>query len=118
MTAERLIDHRTERRRDRRNRSLLAAKIIVGDCVTSADCVIRSHSAGGAQIRLSSQVPLGAPLSLLAISEGMLWDAEVIWRRNEFVGLRLGPAHDLRTAPAAGRRIRALWSELQPRRSD
>jgi hypothetical protein len=52
-------------------------------------------------------------MHLVQIKEGIVWDAEVIWRRGNRVGLKLKTRHDLReTTEKQLRALRAIWSQM------
>ncbi len=105
-----------ERRGGPRSRVLLAGKIIVGDALFSADCQIRDLSTRGARVRISPEVQLGAPLHLLLVKEGRLFDATMAWRRGDEAGLALTAVYDLHIDHDPARtRIRELWAALRPR---
>jgi hypothetical protein len=110
-------DRRTgaPRRGGVRARSLLTGKLVIGDGEVSHDCVIRNLSAKGARVRVSSALGLPATAGLLVVKEGLLFDAAVVWRRGDQVGLTFTGQHDLRddTDPAH-RGVRALWTALAP----
>jgi hypothetical protein len=77
-----------ERRESRRQKTLLAGKIIFGANRFAMDCSIRDLSAGGA--RLSFADPLGIPdeFELQLPSRGTVFRAEVRWRRRREVGVK------------------------------
>lgn len=106
----------SERRGDLRARTLLSGKIIVGDGLMSADCVIRDLSLKGARVRVSAAVRLSSPIGLLIVRDGLFFDAAVAWRRVDETGLIFKELYDLRTdRDPARRNLRALWAELTPR---
>ena len=64
-------------------------------------------------IETSSPHLIPAKLHLVQVTEGIAWDAEVIWRRGVRIGLRLGARHDLReTTEKQLRALRAIWSQM------
>jgi hypothetical protein len=102
-----------ERRRAGRSRALLAGKLANEDATTTIDCVIRNISADGAMIETTTPHLFPANLHLVQIKEGLAWDATVIWRRGNRVGLSLGDRHDLRETTAKQlRALRAIWSQM------
>jgi hypothetical protein len=108
-----------ERRNAARSRTLLQGKLIVGDALYSAECVIIDLSATGARVRVSRDFRLGPPLSLLFVTDGQLVDVAAAWRRGEEAGLVITGEHDLKTDRHPNRRqIRELWRALLPRGDD
>jgi hypothetical protein len=99
-----------------RARALLAGKIIIGRGLISPDCVIRDLSSSGARVRISAETDLPPKVSLLVIKEGLLFEANVAWRRGDQTGLAFVGQYDLRgDVDAAHRGARALWVELADR---
>lgn len=102
-----------ERRRANRQRALLAGKLANEDATSSIDCVIRNLSADGAMIETTTPHLIPSHLHLVQIKEGVAWDAEVIWRRGNRIGLSLGDRHDLReNTEKQLRALRAIWSQM------
>jgi hypothetical protein len=85
------------RRNAVRSRTLLSGKVIVGDALYSADCVIADLSGTGARVRVAPGIGLGTPLSLLLVKDGRLLEATAAWRRDDEVGLVFTADHDLKT---------------------
>jgi len=110
------VGHVDNRRRARRARTLLAGKIIAGNGLNVLDCMIRDFSSGGARVRISAATALPPKVSLLVIKEGLLFEANVAWRRGDETGLTFVGRYDLRgdVAPAH-KGVRALWMELASR---
>jgi hypothetical protein len=106
-----------ERRRHPRHRTLLGAKICYGDeYALSMDCTVRTLSDAGANLRVLATQPLPSQFILLIVGEAHAYDARVIWRRGDFVGVSLGEAMDMRPSPAPDRlkAVRRLWAALAP----
>jgi len=83
-----------ERRISYRARTLVAGKVLVGEPIT--DCVVRNLSVRGAHVRLLGAVKLPPTIQLLLTSEGLLFDATIIWRRADKIGLAFTAHRDLR----------------------
>jgi hypothetical protein len=105
-----------ERRAEHRIRTLIYGKLIIDDGLASLDCVVRNRSAGGAQVRVLGAEEPPPTVRLLFITEGLLFDATVVWRRGDKIGLAFSGHHDLRhdddprlTA------IHALWMDVAQR---
>jgi|SRR5215217_334736 len=108
----------SQRRRAERKRSLLAGKLSNADSSLTVDCTIRDLSDTGALVELVSPELLPKALRLLVIKEGVVRDAEVVWRRGNRMGLSLGERHDLRETSEKDltdkqlRVLRAIWSHM------
>lgn len=102
-----------DRRRTQRQRSLLTAKLANRDASITLDCVIRNISTEGALVETTSPHLIPHELHLMQVREGIVWDAEVIWRNGNRIGLVLGDRHDLRETTAQQlRALRNIWSHL------
>jgi hypothetical protein len=102
-----------ERRAIMRQRALLAGKLATSEAAETIDCVIRNISAVGAMVETTSPHLIPNELHLVQINEGIAFDAEVIWRRGNRVGLRLKDRHDLRKPVADQLKVlRAIWSHM------
>lgn len=102
-----------ERRRSLRQRALLAGKLANEDATSTIDCTIRNLSPDGAMIETTAPHLVPNQLHLVQVKEGVAWDAEVIWRRGNRVGLALKDRHDLRETTARQlRALRAIWSQM------
>lgn len=102
-----------ERRRGQRNRALLAGKVANVDASQTLDCVIRNLSPDGAMIETSTPHLVPSEMHLVQIKDGIAWDAEVIWRRGNRVGVKLNARHDLRESTEKQlRALRAIWGQM------
>jgi hypothetical protein len=107
------VSQSVDRRRAGRQRALLAGKLANEDATTTIDCTIRNISADGAMIETTTPHLIPGQLHLVQIKEGIAWDATVIWRRGNRIGLALGDRHDLReTTEKQLRALRAIWSQM------
>ncbi len=107
-----------ERRAAVRHATSLSGRVIVGDALHAAECVIVDLSDTGARIHFALDARLGPPLSLLFIRDGRLVDAVVAWRRGSEAGLVFRGEHDLaKDTHPNRRRIRELWQSLRSRPS-
>jgi len=107
------VSRSVDRRARMRQRALLAGKLASEDAATTLDCTIRNISEDGAMIETTTPQLIPARLHLVQIKEGIAWDAEVIWRRGNRVGLALKDRHDLReTTEKQLRALRAIWSQM------
>ena len=103
----------SQRRNNGRQRTLLAGKLANVDATETVDCTIRNISDTGAMIEVTSPQFLSGPLHLMQVKEGLAWDVEVVWRRGNRIGLRLGDRHDLKASTEAQlRALRAIWSQM------
>lgn len=102
-----------ERRRSNRQRALLAGKLSTAGAGVTFDCTIRNISPDGAMIETASPQMIPNELHLVQIKEGIAWDAEVIWRRGNQVGLALKERHDLKQPVADQlKALRAVWGQM------
>ena len=107
------VSKSVDRRRAGRPRALLAGKLANEDATSTLDCVIRNISADGAMIETTTPQMVPGQLHLVQVTEGVAWDAQVIWRRGNRIGLSLGDRHDLReTTEKQLRVLRAIWSQM------
>jgi len=105
-----------DKRQGGRARALLAAKILIGDGRMSPDCLIRDLSPDGARVRISRTVPLPQSFALLAIRDGLLFDAALVWRKGDEAGLAFSGRHDVKTAGDPAHAVaHRLWAEYAPR---
>jgi hypothetical protein len=102
-----------QRRNNGRQRTLLAGKLANVDATETLDCTIRNISDTGAMIETSSPQRLSGPLHLLQVKDGVAWDVEIVWRRGNRIGVRLGDRHDLKANTEVQlRALRAIWSQM------
>lgn len=102
-----------DRRRTPRQRALLSAKLATVDAAQTLDCVIRNISADGALIETASPHLVPKEMHLVQIKDGIAWDAEVIWRNGNRIGLALKDRHDLKaTTERQLAVLRAIWSHM------
>ncbi len=100
-----------ERRANSRARTLVSAKLVIGD--ERVDCIVRNFSVRGAQVRVLGQVELPPTVSLLLTSEGLLFDATITWRNGDKLGLTFRGHHDLhRDGDPSRSTVRAMWKDL------
>ncbi len=102
-----------QRRSVPRSRSLLAGKVANADASLTVDCVIRNLTPGGAMIETVAPHLVPAEFHLLQVTEGVAWDATLVWRRGNRIGVKLGDRHDLReTTEKQLKALRAIWSQM------
>jgi hypothetical protein len=102
-----------ERRHGGRARALLSGKLCFEDATKTIDCVIRNITPGGAMVETPTPQLVPGRLQLMQVSEGIVWDAEVAWRRGARIGLVLQDRHDLRdTTDKQLRVLRAIWGQM------
>ena len=102
-----------------RRRVLLSGKLAYGNGF-SADCLIRDQSETGARVVVSTEL-IPHDLVLIFVTQATAYEAEVVWRRGNEVGLRLGHAHALKPGSAGDetqsslKLARKLWAEAAAR---
>ena len=102
-----------ERRRSQRQRALLTGKLATEGASITIDCVIRNLSDSGALVETSSPHLIPKELHLVHVREGVAWDAKVIWRRGNRLGLELQGRHDLReTTERQLKALRLVWQHM------
>jgi len=105
-----------EKRRVPRQRALLAGKLATEEASLTIDCVIRNLSASGALVETTSPHLIPNELHLLQVRDGVAWDARVIWRRGNKVGLELGDRHDLKDVTERSLlALRRVWTHMAAR---
>ena len=107
----------TERRDLPRQRTLLRGRVLYGENASiSVDCTIRNLTAKGALLLVPDDQPLPAEFTLMDVTEGISFEAHLIWRRANMVGVTLGDRHDLKSVVEAQlRSLREIWMALAPR---
>ena len=105
-----------ERRAKPRQRTLLRGRICYGPRhVISVDCGIRNLSEDGAQLRVPANQVLPASFTLLHIVQGLAFDANLAWRRDDLAGVRVSARHNLKDdVDSELRSLRAIWMALAP----
>lgn len=107
------VSDATQRRYKGRQRTLLAGKLATVDATETLDCTIRNISDTGAMIEMTSPQLLTGPLQLMQVKDGLAWDVEIVWRRGNRIGLRLGDRHDLKANTEIQlKALRAIWSQM------
>lgn len=102
-----------DRRRDVRQRTLLAGHVTYGDPAMTIACGVRNVSQSGALIELAGPVLLPPNVLLLMAREGVVYDAKIMWRRGARVGVALGDRHDLRAVVEPQVKVlQAIWKEM------
>lgn len=76
----------SSRRRQRRNRTYKAGKIVFNEGFSTIDCVIKDLSETGAKIRLENAVLIPATFDLV-LSDNRTWNCRVRWRRMTECGV-------------------------------
>lgn len=106
----------TERRASPRRRTLLAGKLAYGEPQVTTSCTVRSLAPEGAMIEIETPDLLPKDVILAVISQGVAYEARVVWTRGLRCGLQSHAKHDLRApVPPELRRLQAIWKELAPR---
>ena len=76
-----------DKRKHRRNRTLKEGQIVFNAGSSVVDCIIRDRSESGAKLRLPAVTLVPKSFDLLSFTEGMLYPAEIMWRRGDDVGV-------------------------------
>src|SRR5512135_1447174 len=84
-----------ERRRERRQRVVLSAKVVLAAGPTS-DCEIVELSSKGARLRSGPDASLPDEFDLIVRCAGVAYACQVRWRNPPWVGVRFRQTWDLR----------------------
>jgi hypothetical protein len=76
-----------ELRKDRRNRAFKEGQIVFNSGSSLIDCIIRDRTKTGAKVRVPAATLLPKSFELLSVGEGMLYPAEIRWRRGDDLGV-------------------------------
>jgi PilZ domain len=98
------------RRASPRRRVLLSALVVDLAKETIISCRVENVSETGARIKLAEPRFLPSTFWLIAITSGAAYNATVIWRVDERLGVELGEPVDLSDpADLVGRRLHKIW---------
>lgn len=100
-----------ERRKDKRSRSLLGARIVFNNRASTIDCTIRDISKAGARLAFDATVPVPDEFDLLIHHKGETHRCRIAWRNASEVGVAFLDAPAGERSPDAERRIKALEAE-------
>ena len=76
-----------EGRKEQRKKALKDGKLISADMATMIDVKIRDLSAAGARVETSGPIKLPENLSLLIVSEKLIYGVLIRWRKGNLIGL-------------------------------
>jgi hypothetical protein len=77
-----------EKRFAPRHRVLKAGRIEFGGSVI--ECAVRNVSDAGAPLDVGSPVGIPVTFTLVLVSDGLLFECRVIWRKERRIGVRFG----------------------------
>jgi len=100
-----------EARRVPRVRSMLGAQIIFNNKLSSIECHVRNVSPRGAKLIVGELLSLPQEFELNVPAKGKTYQAHVIWRRGDEVGVEFALDKARASVGDADERIRALESE-------
>ena len=99
------------RRGSRRWRVLLSALIVDPACQVTIPCRAENVSDSGARVRLSEVRSLPPRFWLIAVTAGLAYQAKVVWRQQERLGVEVGEPVRLKEAVSAvERRLYKIWT--------
>ena len=101
-----------ELRRSPRRRTLLSAKIVSREGVFSTDCAIRNISERGAQVDVQAEMLLPVRFYLVAGRLPVAYDAEVVWKRGQHVGLVFHKSFELSDENSAPRFVQQVSARI------
>ncbi len=99
-----------ERRRSKRERAHLPAKIVFGDRTCVLDCTIRDLSENGACVAVSNPDVLPEHIVLIEPERFIAFDATIKWRRSKLVGLSFDAATFLDGKLDSGKQILRMYA--------
>ncbi len=101
-----------ERRRSERAKSLLKAKIVFNNRMTSHDCVIKNISTHGARLAVSQSSTVPSEFDLVIPIKGKTYRAKMRWRDAEGMGVEFMEEAEAReTIGGASTRHERLMAE-------
>lgn len=103
-----------------RRRMLMTGLVANEDLGLSFRCAIRDRSPEGARLKLPPGTLVPNRFWLIEASEGLAFDATVMWRQAPEVGVSLDKPVDLKEPMLLGKlhkRLHSLWVEVSPYRS-
>ncbi|HEX4181493.1 MAG TPA: PilZ domain-containing protein [Caulobacteraceae bacterium] len=84
-----------ERRASPRRKTRFKATVVYGAERTTANCVVKNLSDGGACIKLDATEDLPAQFHLIWIADRAVISAEAVWRSKGEMGVRFLSKHDI-----------------------
>ncbi|WP_256379001.1 PilZ domain-containing protein [Beijerinckia sp. L45] len=77
----------TELRAAERGRSLLKAKIVFNNRMSSIDCIVKNISTGGAKIAVASTLSIPSEFDLEIPQRGKTYRVQMRWRDTDHMGV-------------------------------
>ena len=90
----------TELRAAERGRSLLKAKIVFNNRMSSIDCIVKNISTGGAKIAVASTLSIPSEFDLEIPQRGKTYRVQMRWRDSDNMGVQF--LDGLENKPLAG----------------
>jgi len=103
------------RRKALRGKVFLGGKLNYSNSAFSPDCTIRDISESGARISVNVVGPIPENIFLIGLRDGVVYDAEVIWRNPPQFGLRFKSLYPVDALPQTMHFLRQLWIESSRR---
>jgi len=111
-----LLDGEDPRRSESRLRTFLGGKLVFGPQDLTADCAVRNLTTRGAKIQTSVAASLSPSVWLIIVRRGVVYRANLAWRRGDEAGLKFESEHDIATDQDPRLKIiRYVWKELTER---
>ena len=101
------VDDFSERRTRPRKPALTSAVVADVNGENACNCSIRDISAGGARIRLSRELPIGARIFLLDTSNRVAYLATVVWSNSNRSGLSFHQSYAIDAGLPTG--LQFIW---------
>jgi len=104
------------KRLESRKRVLKPGVLVQSDGAISCDCSILDISDSGARVRVPRNHTVPPKFMLIDIQGLMAHDVSLMWRRDQFAGLRFEVSHAINSAmPDHLKFVRSLWIERATR---
>jgi hypothetical protein len=98
------------RRASGRQRVLLSALIVDLDREAVVACRLENVSDGGARLKLAERRFLPPSFWLVVVRPGLAYDAKLVWREDDRLGVEIGEAVDLNDPTTSfERRLQKIW---------
>ena len=99
-TLKPVLPDQEERRRSGRSRTLLGATIIFHDGSGTVPCVVRNRTENGTQLEIAGDQLVPKQFYLLTAKDNLVYEAELIWKKANRIGVAVGKTIDPLTTKA------------------
>ncbi len=92
-----------ERRAKPRHKTLIKGRIYFNNRLTSMDCIVREVGDGGSRLEFSENVTLPDVFELYLPSKDEYFQAHIVWRKGQNIGIACTPETTLNPRAESGR---------------